>query len=279
MDDIELFRSKLEDKYDRSQRDYMVTATGFLDLAQQSIVRNRYGRALLTWPATDASSIGAGAQMSGDAPGGIEPGSTRILLAGGYEDAERCVCFFLPDYAADIQTVLMDALCVLRISVSAHEKPPRHGDYLGSLVGLGVSREKLGDILVRQDGADVIVANEIADFLTRELTRVGHVPVSTEIRPLGELRIPARMYKEKTDSVASLRLDGIVASAFGLSRERAKEEIGRGLCFVNHTERKKIDSEVREKDVINLRHHGKVKLMQIGGMTRKGRISITYRIY
>ncbi len=225
----------------------------------------------------------------------------RFVLAGGTEDAERRICVFFPagydpawlakDAAVKDKTAEELAaeafLCVLKLSVPKGSKPLTHRDYLGSLLGLGVERSVAGDILVRSEacraagpgsegaGADIIVLREMADYLTQNLTSVGRAEVSARIAELSELDLGEQKTEEFRDTVASLRLDSVAASAFRSARGRAQEAIRQGLVFVNGRQVLKPDFELSEGDRISVRGKGKAILSEVGGRTRKDRITIT----
>ena len=128
-------------------------------------------------------------------------------------------------------------------------------------------------------GADIIVEAEIAEFIELNYDKAGRTNLETEVLPISELhREPVRL-ESRHDTVASLRLDSIVASAFRLSRAKAAEAIRRGLVSVNSAEALKTDMEVEEGDRIVLRGQGKVILAEVGGATRKDRIRITINAY
>jgi len=172
----------------------------------------------------------------------------------------------------------IESLALVRVHVpakSAEYKKLSHRDYLGSVLGLGLERKVIGDIIVCEDGADISVSSPIAEFLHLNLNQIGRVNVTTEILPIEELRTFEIKTQVKKDTVASLRLDNIVASAFNLSRAKAQEAIRHGQVNVNQEECTKTDYEVKLLDKVSLRHFGKVMLSEIGGESRKGRICIT----
>ena len=154
-----------------------------------------------------------------------------------------------------------------------------HRDNQGSLVGLGIRRELLGDILVREDGADIIALADIAEFILMNYYKAGRTNLSLSQHTISELIVPQQKRTTITDTVASLRLDSVIASAFGLSRGKAAEAIGRGIVFVNHVEVTKPDFQVSEGDKLTLRGKGKACLLEVGGRSRKDRQYITIEKY
>ena len=159
------------------------------------------------------------------------------------------------------------------------EREDRGLDYLGSLLGLGIKREKTGDIIVRDDGADIVICEELAEFISLNYDKAGRTSLSVEILPIGDLKVAEKSFSEREDTVASLRLDNIISSAFGISRSKAAEAIKKGIVFVNNTECLKIDKDVFEGDKLVLRGRGKAYLTEIGGTSRKGRVYVKFRVY
>jgi RNA-binding protein YlmH len=147
------------------------------------------------------------------------------------------------------------------------------------MLGLGIDRSVTGDILVRDDGADIIIVPEIADFLLEEYVQVGRTHVSREVHPLSELKLPEVRTQIIKDTVPSARLDSIIASAFKLSRSKAAEAIRGGIVSVDHIECLKPDARVEEGAVLVLRGRGKALLKEIGGESKKGRIWVVIEKY
>jgi len=195
------------------------------------------------------------------------------LFDGGYEDAERRICVLFPQDDGDGRPV-SQALCVLSLTVPKGGRPLTHRDYLGSLLGLGVERSVIGDILVRENGADVIILRDMAELFLSQLSSVGRSSVSAEMKELQELDTGSRQGDEYTDTVASLRLDSVAASAFRLARGKAQDAVRQGLVSVNGRQVLKPDMEVSEGDRISFRGRGKAVLSEVGGRSRKDRIVI-----
>ncbi len=248
-----LLLAGIEDKISQCLDKYMVTNSAFLDMRQRTLAE------------------GACRRHKG----------LRYCFYGGHEDAERTVAVFLPDYA---QLTEYNPLALLRLTresgrFSSRDKELTHRDYLGSLMGLGLKREMIGDILVREDGADIVIIKEMGEFLLYHYEKAGRTALRAEIAPIEDIIVPEGRYEEKRDTVASLRLDNLVSSAFSLSRGKAVVAIESGLVFVNGVQSEKPDRQMKEGDKLVLRGRGKALLKAVGGVTRKDRISVEIHKY
>jgi len=201
--------------------------------------------------------------------------SEGFLFFGGYEGAERCQLHFLPEWAWEAEEG-----CVRAIRCRWHHSGElTHRDFLGSLMGMGITRESVGDILVSQGSADVLVSGGVADFLLQSWESAGRVHLQTEEIQLSHLHIPVAATKTIRDTVPSLRLDSVVSSAFSLSRGKAAEAIEGGRVQLNWTVCQKCAAEVAQGDTISLRGLGKCTVDEIGSQTKKGRIFISIKRY
>ena len=166
----------------------------------------------------------------------------------------------------------------LRASFREDEKPA-HRDFLGSLMGMGIVREKVGDILVGPDSADLLVLEGVSDFLLQSWTSAGRTKLRVSAIERSNLHIPAVQRKEVRDTVSSLRLDAVAASGFRLARGKAAALIESGKVQLNWRECVKPDKPLEAGDVVSARGFGKFELAGVGGLTRKGRISIVLQVY
>ena len=193
-----------------------------------------------------------------------------FLFDGGYPEAERTRLIFLPGWA-DTHT----ELAFLRAAFHGADSTLSHRDLLGSLMALGVVRERLGDILVSPHSADLITTPSLMEFFLREWTGAGRVTLTvTEIRR-EELTVPEARVKTVRDTVPSLRLDAVTAAAFGLSRGKAAEWIAAGRVHLDHIPCLKPDKTVAAGSVLTARGLGRACLKEVGGLTKKGRTAIT----
>lgn len=198
-------------------------------------------------------------------------GHPRHLFAGGYADAERTVCVFLPDWMDEDDWPAGEQLAALRFQAPSGARLT-HRDWLGSIMGLGLTREKIGDLLVEENRCQIILLAETMPIVRAQLEQVGRYPVHGTDIPLEELTVPARTVKTIRDTFATLRLDAVTASAFSMSRSKAAELIASGRVALNHVECLKPDRQVGEGDVITCRGSGKCVVKQITGQSKKGRI-------
>lgn len=201
----------------------------------------------------------------------------EMLLWGGYEDAERKVALFLPEYLT--KENLSFSLCelkLLRCEQDKYHSPLTHRDYLGALMALGVERETIGDILIDGYSADLIVTESAAALIADSLTSVGRCRVECREVSEDQIHIPVRQYETFSDTVASLRLDCVIAAGFRLSREEASRAIRGGRVQVNGRAVEKNDAEVKEGSKLSLRGAGKVILAEVNGLSKKGRVRVIF---
>ncbi len=200
------------------------------------------------------------------------------LAFGGYDGAERQILLFLPDWLEPEDAGDQLPLRYLRASYRS-EYSLTHRDLLGSLMGLGIVREKVGDILVTPDSADLVVLDTVADFLLQSWTSAGRAKLTVaEIDP-AHIHIPQIQCQEVRDTVSSLRLDAVVSTGFRMARGKAAELITSGRVQVNWRECTKPDKLLTAGDTVSARGFGKFELTEVGGVTKKGRTSIVLKRY
>ena len=250
MKEDDLLLAGIADKIDQCERYGMLTHSHFLDLRQGALARaycaNHHG--------------------------------LQALFYGGYKDAERIIVVFLPDYLTLpteegrlswlAENEEENPLTVLRV-----QKDPfhtlTHRDYLGALMGLGVKRETVGDLLVREDGCDIILLKSVAPYLQENLTQAGRAKLGGSFVPVAALQKGEEKREMTPCVVASLRLDNVVSAAFSVSRSAATQAIQKGLVFVNALSCEKTAAPVKEGDRIVFRSKGKVRLAEVGRTSKK----------
>ncbi|ADY54861.1 RNA-binding S4 domain protein [Syntrophobotulus glycolicus DSM 8271] len=204
----------------------------------------------------------------------------RYLFHGGYESASRKVLVFFPDYMNPEQAFQGEENCLACIRAEyPADNELSHRDFLGSLLGCGIKREAIGDILVGEGSADIVVLKEILPYLLVNFEMVARVKVHVGEITAAELQVPEAKFRLIKDTVASLRLDNIASAGFAVSREKASAGIKGGKVALNSLECTKADKLVSEGEVISWRGMGKIKLQQIGNQTKKGRTAIVVLRY
>ncbi len=198
---------------------------------------------------------------------------------GGYQDAERKMLIFLPDYLDASALMDEDSPLVCLRAEFYHGDSPSHRDFLGALMGAGIGRETVGDICVGSESCDFFVTAEIAPYIMQNFTSAGRTHVRISRILLDRIRIPEPEVKEIKDTLASLRLDSIIASGFRIGRSLASTYVSQGKAAIDGLPCEKPDKAVSEGAKISVRGLGKIKLAAINGKTKKDRISITIHRY
>lgn len=195
---------------------------------------------------------------------------------GGYPEAERKIFACYPDYLEPEQQDF--PITTIKVTGRDIEKLS-HRDYLGSLLGLGIKRETIGDILITPECGYVFCMDDIAPYILSQLRKMSNQGVRLEQCALTDLVIPERKYKELSATVSSLRLDAIVAAACGLSRSDALACIKQGRVSLDWEPVEEPAKLVLEGQLLSVKGFGRYLLYQVNGLTRKGRTGITIRKY
>lgn len=196
----------------------------------------------------------------------------HLVVWGGYPQAERQrVAIARSELPLDTEQVEVAAL---DIAGNFLFDPANHRDFLGAILGTGIVRDRVGDILVLGErGAQVIVAPDLVPFLEMSLTQVRSVPVKTRPIPLTELKVQAPRRKELTTVEASLRLDAIASAGFGMSRSKMTDLISGGDVRVNWKEITEASRPVKTGDLIAIRGKGRVEVGEVA-ITKKDRYRV-----
>ena len=218
------------------------------------------------------------------------------LLWGGYPEAERVRGILLPDYVEglvdpnalaaepvsalkevgleELADTVLEAVCAVSIKGSGFRELS-HRAYLGSVLALGLERDALGDILIPDSHSAILVTSaRTADFLSTQLEKVGNDTVTVSRLPDGAPPEGVRRLIPITDTVASPRLDCVVAAICNLSREKAQMTVKSGLVELNYELCEDCDAEVEAPAVISVRGYGKFAVHAFDGITKKGRIRL-----
>ena len=236
--------AKIWDKISTGIRKNIPANTGFLSLREQEMCR----------------------YLLGDEPG--------LSFFGGYEDSERNMLVYLPDYL-DSSFLSGEDSPIVCIEATYFEKDAlSHRDFLGALMGAGISRETVGDISTQVGRCNFFITAEMAPYILQNFTSAGRTALHLTQIPLDQVAIPEPETKEIRDTVSSLRLDSIISSGFRVGRSLACDYIHAGRAAINGLPCEKPDKLIPEGAKISVRGLGKIKLRTINGETKKGRISV-----
>lgn len=241
-----LLIARILDRYSLYEKSKSTTHSDFLDPYQRNIVKK----------ALDAGDI------------------CDYSFYGGFEGAERTIVVFCPNNVPkNNDPVWNNLLRFVKVELKTRESFS-HRDYLGALMGLGIKREKIGDILVKEDFCIMAVMDEIADYILFNLLKVGRAKVSVRTVEPEELIEVEPKAIEISRTVASLRLDSVAGAGFGISRSKIADLIKAEKVSLNWEITSLVTKQVKEGDTISVRGKGRVVLEKIGNNTKKDRIHV-----
>ncbi|WP_127579651.1 YlmH family RNA-binding protein [Paenibacillus koleovorans] len=197
----------------------------------------------------------------------------QVQLFGGYVGAERKRAWIAPEYKAP-----QEADFQLSLLAITSEDPQfgslEHGDFLGALLGVGLKRDRIGDLHVKERQCHVVLATEVSDFFRMQLQQVGRAHVRTELLPISALEPVVQSYEEMGLSVASMRMDGIVSDVYRLSRAKVLPPIKNGRCRINWKVEEDPSKSLKAGDVVSFQGFGRFRVLDVEGETKKGRIRL-----
>ncbi len=198
-----------------------------------------------------------------------------VAFWGGYEEAERTVFGAFPSFMEVDQTVfpLVALECTYRETATL-----THRDFLGTVLSVGVKREKVGDILCGTGKTVLFVGEDIAPFLCEQITKVGGEGVTLTMGLSAPLDV-TRTYKEIQMTVASPRLDNVVKTLTGLARDKAAALITGGLVSLCHQPCESVSKTVLEGDIVSIRGYGRFRIISLSNLTKKERIVLVAHKY
>ncbi len=244
--DAKALLARANDTLELCEKQYAPKAFGFLSPADTEIIRKAFTN----------KSLGEG---------------ISFRFFGGYSEAERMLFLVYPDYAES--TIEREFITLIEITGRDISRL-KHRDFLGSLLGLGLRREKIGDILCLGDRCLVFVLSDIADYIVTNLSMVERCGVKVRVCDFGDAEIPEREYDEIRTTVASLRLDSVIGAALKTSRTAAVAVIREKRVMVNWQERSDPSEKLLPGDVFSVRGAGRFRLTEEVARTRKDRLGI-----
>ena len=238
------FIEKTIDSCERILRNHQPILTDFVDPRQRTIVQNIVNSYM----------------------------DLAMFFDGGYEFAERGRILLAPSYYVPEDKEI--GLHFFQVEGESKFFDLAHKDIMGALLNIGLKREKFGDILITDETKQLIVADEIADYVRMEVQQIGKTRVL--LGSIQRERVnPARTeYKELTFTVSSLRIDAIVSHVFNQSRSKVADWIKGKHVKVNWQVVDQVDFKLEEGDIVSVRKFGRFRFLSEEGNTKKGRILI-----
>lgn len=233
-------------------------------------------------------------------------GGVNVVCDGVFVDSDRRQIAFIPDSFMnendnlgfknnenDLENfrfnhnVIQFPNKLLKISIDSRFYGYLHKDFLGSLMGLNVKRELMGDLIIEScDKKDkrifgyIPVSEKIADYIISELKQIGRATCEIEVVDIKDRNnLPKYKYDDRLITVQSKRLDSIVSTITNLSRTKVIEPIEKGQVLVDYVEEKDKSKLLEIGSLITIRGFGKYKLFLDKGETKKGKERILVKKY
>ncbi|WP_195939853.1 YlmH family RNA-binding protein [Romboutsia sp. 1001713B170131_170501_G6] len=200
----------------------------------------------------------------------------KYSVDGGHKEAERSKIFIYPFYMEyeDID----DNLKFIQVEGNFKFKSISHKDYLGSLMGLGIKREMIGDIIIHDSFCQIIVSSDICDFIIMNLQKVSTNSVSVYEISREDIIENSLNYKDISFTVSSSRLDCIISGLYNISRQESLKYINAERVFVNYEKITSASKEIENNSLISVRGKGRAVISKIGDITKKGRIKVCAKL-
>lgn len=229
--EFKILVAKMIDKYEFCKTRNKITFTDFLNISEISIIEK-----ILK-----------------------EEKINNYIFFGGKEGADRSILIFYPEKFSSqmIEKNYDKILNVIRIELP-HNLKYEHREYLSGIMKLGIKREKFGDILVGENGADIVSLIEVSDYLInglKDLTRFQKAQIT--ICNINELKNIVTEFEDVGIIVSSIRLDNFVAELSNCSRTKAEDIILEGRVFINSINEMKVSKKININDIITIRGKGK----------------------
>ncbi len=245
-DELNILKNRFNELYNRSQNRGIYCYSEFLNLHEQTVLCNemKYG----------------------------------YTLYGGYEESERKIAVFGTE--DDFGYPAQPPIKIIRVSPLSEKFSDdlTHRDFLGSVLGLGIKRETVGDIIINKNSGYIFASASISNYIIDNLTKVRHTSVFCEIcEKIPENALPQP--KEKVVIVSSLRLDVLISGVYDISRSKSSALIDGEKVFINGKMCKSNSLNIENNSMISVRGYGRFRYTEILGNTRKDRIRILCQIY
>ncbi len=204
-----------------------------------------------------------------------ELGFVPYSVLGGYEKFERGIIRFGDEKSTGYsEDVPISCVKIEPVSMKFADSLS-HRDFLGSLMGLGIQRKLIGDILLSKNIGYAFVKETISDYICDNLDKVKHTTVKCSIT--GEVPESEISIESHSLQVSSLRADVIIASVYKISRNDCNKLFSAEKIFINGRLLTNNSYTIKENDKVTVRGYGRFEYIEITGKTKKGNLIITIK--
>lgn len=207
-----------------------------------------------------------------------ELGFVSSSAFGGMEGCERQIIRFGDENLCGYEEVFPIVLLRVKPSAAKFADKLTHRDFLGSVIGLGLEREKLGDIFIKDNIGYIFVLDMVADYIVSNLSFVKHTKVKVEVCSVVPEELSINLLEQHL-IVSSNRCDAIVAKIYNLSRESSLNLFRESKVYINGLVTTDNAKSLKTGDVVSIRGYGKFKFMSEGGITKKNRLYVNVGVY
>jgi len=197
----------------------------------------------------------------------------KFIFFGGGDETERRRGIIAP-YYEEISDKQFE-MTLLEGTFDNKFNRLKHRDILGAFMSLGIDRKKIGDIFVADDHFQIIITEELTSYMIMNLQQIKKARINLKERVFSHLIRKQDQWITTNQTVSSLRLDIMVKEIYRMSRKDAVTYIKGNRVKVNHTDIDDPSVQVVAEDLISVRGHGRSKVVEINGVTRKDKIRVT----
>lgn len=245
MEKEELFKKLIIDRANRAYNSGVYTFTPFLDMYQSDVVHSLESKLNFV----------------------------PVTFFGGKADCERLMVRFGDEEMMGYDEHFpIDCIKISPLLQKFADKLS-HRDFLGALMNLGIERDTMGDIVIRDNMAFLFCQTNMSDFIIRNLDKVKHTSVKCEKCVYSEDE-NTEQGLEQLIQVSSPRLDAMIAKTYNFSRELSAQTIIAQKVFVNGRLNENVSAHIKEGDIISVRGKGRFTVLSLSGMSKKGKYNI-----
>ena len=258
MEEIDFIKARIKDKSNEAYKKGEITSTNFYSFSKVILIEN----------------------LINEYPSLINPNVDHQFMSLNEESEYKLLVFYNDFNENELNDYLSKRISLLLIEFKnkKFKENLTHRDYLGALMNLGIEREFLGDILIKEEGAYVYVLNEILEIILNDLTKVKHTDVIVKKVDNNQINLSYE-FEEKMINVSSNRLDSIIGEIYGLSRADSKDLIMKDLVKISSKNHINPSTELKNNDRVSVYKKGKFIFLKEDGFSKKGRMYIKVKIY